>query len=160
ANGDAAFQPHLIAVACGDVHVAPRKSFAAYLHEHVRAPCFDEHGALWNSRHAHPIAFVEHGRAGLADEQFAAWVLNLELRRQGAGLRVDHSCVVPMLRAQRNRIGTPGDFERDVRQTAKVKTRPTAIRITRNTAPLWAGPFERLTRRWRSVLPAPYENID
>ena len=60
----------------------PREALAADLHEHVRTAGFHQHRRLRHRRHPFCAGGVEDGRAGLADQQLAAWIVDLHLQRR------------------------------------------------------------------------------
>src|SRR5437773_802140 len=95
AETDTALETDLIAVPCGDFHVAAGEPLAADLHEDVRSTSFQEDRRFGDRPDAKAIPFIEHGRAALPDEELTARVLDFELHRERAGLPIDHAGVVP-----------------------------------------------------------------
>ena len=97
-----------VAVARRDLDVTSREPFAADLEEHVGPASFEQNGSLEHCWCAYAVGLEQHRCAGLPDEQLASRVLDFELNRQGARLRIDDARVVHVVWLEDERLRTSG----------------------------------------------------
>src|SRR6186713_3101155 len=111
---DAAAHADQVSVAYANLDIAPRETLAAGLYEHIRAAGLHQEGFLRDRRHPLPLRAVENGDWRLANEELSIAVVDVELHRQGARLRVDDPRVMHVVGVDHDRIRPSGNLDADV----------------------------------------------